>query len=56
MGITSAKPAHCLEILKSIAFSKQKQEYNKNLFQLKNAKIKSVVHYCEEKWFQFKEK
>ena len=56
IGITSADPAHCLEILQSIAFVKQEEEYNKNLIQLQNTKVKSVVHYCEENWFKFKEK
>ena len=55
MGFASAKPAHCLERLQSIAFSKLEVENNKNLIQLKNTKIKSVVDYCEEKWFKVKE-
>ena len=30
MGFTSVKPAQCVEILQSIAFSKPEEEYNKN--------------------------
>ena len=56
MGITSVEPSHCLEILQSITFSKQEEEYSKNLIQLKNTKIKFAIHYCEENWFKFKEK
>ena len=56
VGVTSAELGHCLEIFQSMAFSKQEEEYSKNLIQLKNTKIKSVVDYREENWFKFKGK
>ena len=55
MGFTSAKPAHTLEILQLIAFSKLEEGCSTDLIQLKNTKIKSIKDYCEENWFKIKE-
>ena len=39
MRFTAAELAHCLKTLQSIVFSKPEEECNKNLIQLKNAKL-----------------
>lgn len=48
-GISSTEPAHWLEILQWIAFSKPKLEHNKSLILPKSTKIKSVGNYLKKK-------
>ena len=55
MGITSAERSHCLEILQAIAYSNTEDEYNSNVNLLRNTKIKSVIHHCQENWLPVKE-
>ena len=55
MRITSAKRHQCLEIIKSIVYSKSPSEYESNVTLLKNTKLKSVVNYFMESWHPIRE-
>ena len=55
MGITSAERHQCLEIIKSIVYSKSPSEYELNVTPLKNTKLKSVVDYFMESWHPIRE-